>query len=210
MLAPPEPPPALTGLLAPPRPPPPATGGSFARVLDALWYYPRVSGPVLAFDIETTGFRDADRVTCVCAYEPSTSVEFSRVLPSGDRCDEFLDLLDAAPLLCAFNGVSFDLPFMASRWGLPPSRVSFWVRKLVDPFQACKLCLGLTFSLDSLLSCNGLPVKTASGKEAVDMFQDGRWGQLAEYCMQDTKRTHLVATAPALLLPRTLSSQKKN
>ena len=102
-------------------------------------------------------------------------------------------LLDDAPLLCAFNGVRFDLPFLARRWGVPDAKVGSWVRKMVDPFEGCKLALGQTFSLNRLLEENGLPVKTGSGLEAVRMAKEARWAELAEYCMHDTRMTHAVA-----------------
>jgi hypothetical protein len=160
--------------------------------------------PVLAFDIETTGL-DAEtcEVTCACAYDPDRGVERSFVFSQGGDPAEFMALLDDAPLLCAFNGVRFDLPFLARRWGVPDEKVGSWVRKMVDPFEGCKLALGQTFSLNRLLSENGLPVKTSSGLEAVKMAREGRWAELAEYCMHDTKMTHAAVTlAGGMLLPR--------
>ena len=65
---------------------------------------------------------------------------------------------------------------------------------MVDPFEACKLALGRTFSLNKLLIANGLPVKTGSGLEAVKMAKEGRWVELAEYCMHDTQMTHAAVT----------------
>jgi hypothetical protein len=122
--------------------------------------------------------------------------------------EEFLAMMDDAPLLCAFNGVRFDLPFLARRWGIPDERVGGWVRKMVDPFEACKLALNRTFSLNKLLVANGLPVKTGSGLEAVRMAHEKRWGELAEYCMHDTKMTHAAVTLAggAILPPGTVSA----
>jgi hypothetical protein len=112
-------------------------------------------GAILAVDIETTGLDPrVDDVTCACVYDAEGGVARSFVFMRdgpGAR-EEFLALLDAAPRLCAFNGVRFDLPFLARRWGLAPERVGAWVRKLVDPFEASKLALNRTFSLDRLLA----------------------------------------------------------
>lgn len=165
------------------------------------WYLP-CAGTVLAFDIETTGLGRDDRVTCVCAYDPDRGVDFRACTPDGSACEDFLRLLDEAPLLCAFNGVRFDLPFLARRWGLARGRVSGWVRKLIDPFESCKLSLGVTFSLDRLLEANGIPCKTGCGLEAVRMAREGRWEELAEYCMQDTIKTHQVVRLGRVLLPQ--------
>ena len=181
-------------------------GAGFANA-NGVWRYatPASGGraAVLAFDIETTGL-DAEtcEVTCACAYDPDRGVERSFVFSQGDSPEEFTRLLDEAPLLCAFNGVRFDLPFLARRWGVPDEKVGSWVRKMVDPFEGCKLGLGQTFSLNALLEKNGLPVKTSSGLEAVRMAKEGRWAELAEYCMHDTKMTHAAVTlAGGMVLP---------
>jgi len=167
----------------------------------ATWYFPCVCGPVLAFDIETTGLSDRDTVTCVCAFDPDRGIKFGRCTPEGAVCNEFLLLLDQAPLLCAFNGVRFDVPFLAKRWGVSGERAGAWVRKLVDPFEACRMGLRRTFSLDRLLEANGLDCKTGSGLEAVAMARDGRWVELEAYCMSDTEKTHSVVKMTKLLLP---------
>jgi hypothetical protein len=161
-------------------------------------------GAILAVDIETTGLDPrVDDVTCACVYDAEGGVARSFVFGRDGAAarEEFLGLLDAAPRLCAFNGVRFDLPFLARRWGLAPERVGAWVRKLVDPFEASKLALNRTFSLDRLLAANGLGGKTGSGLHAVTLAREGRWDELADYCMHDTRMTHAAAALPALLLP---------
>jgi hypothetical protein len=171
------------------------------------WGYGAGAGAMLSFDIETTGLRaGVDKVTCACAFDPDNEIE--RVfLFNGDEEDtmskqeEFMGLLDRAPRLCAFNGVRFDVAFMAKGWGVPGARVGGWVRKLVDPFEASKLALGRTFSLDRLLGCNGLQGKTGSGLQAVVMAQEGRWEELGEYCMHDTRMTHAAAGMGVMVLP---------
>jgi hypothetical protein len=172
-------------------------------------YFPRVDGPILAFDIETTGLCDRDAVTCVCAFDPDRGIRFGRCTPDGSACDEFLLLLDEAPLLCAFNGVRFDVPFLAKRWKVSAARAGAWARKLVDPFEACRLALRRTFSLDRLLAANGLACKTGSGLEAVAMAREGRWAELEEYCMADTVKTHQVVKLGRVKLPEPVDSVKK-
>lgn len=174
-----------------------------------MTYCPFPAAPLLAFDIETTGLSESDTVTCVCAYDAERGIDFRACTPQGGVCDEFLQLLDEAPLLCAFNGVMFDLPFLAKRWSVPSERVARWVVKLLDPYQACKLALGVTFSLDRLLGANGLECKTGSGKEAVVMAREGRWAELEEYCMNDTAKTHGVVSLGPALLPTSGSLKKK-
>ena len=168
------------------------------------WYLHVPPGRLLAVDIETTGLDPrVDDVTCACAFDPEGGVSRAFVFGRDGAAarEEFLALLDAAPRLCAFNGVRFDLPFLARRWGIGPERVGGWVRKLVDPFEASKLALARTFSLDRLLAANGLSGKTGHGLHAVALAREGRWDELADYCMHDTRMTHAAAALPALRLP---------
>jgi hypothetical protein len=158
---------------------------------------------VMAFDIETTGLSGSDSITCVSAYDPDGGVSYCSSTPYGSRLDEFLKLLDDAPLLCAFNGVRFDIPFIARRWGVPKEQVGRWVMKLVDPFEISKLALGKTFSLNALLAANGMESKTGSGMEAVKMARQGRWAELEEYCMSDTVKTHALVKRGEWIVPVT-------
>lgn len=171
---------------------------------DGAWHMHVPPGRMLAVDIETTGLDPrVDEVTCACAFDPDGGVARAFVFGRDGAAarEEFLALLDGAPRLCAFNGARFDLPFLARRWGLSAARVGAWVRKLVDPFEASKLALGRTFSLDRLLAANGLAGKTGSGLHAVALARAGQWDELAEYCMHDTRMTHAAAAMPALRLP---------
>jgi DNA polymerase III alpha subunit (gram-positive type) len=157
---------------------------------------------VLAFDIETTGLSMArDRITCVSAYDYSRGVRFCVSTPRGERVEAFLDLLDSAPLLCAFNGVRFDVPFIAAQWAVEPSRVAAWVLKLVDPYEIARLALGKTFSLNALLKANGMEFKTGKGCEAVTWAKTGQWQRLEEYCLSDTIKTHDLVSSGTWKLP---------
>jgi hypothetical protein len=174
-----------------------------------VWYAPKISGPMLAFDIETTGFNMFDLVTCVSAYDPDRGISFVECTPGGGKNAAFLRLLDEAPLLCGFNAVRFDVPYLARRWDLPAEQVTSWIKKLVDPFEACKLALGRTFSLNALLQANGVECKTSSGGEAVAMAAQGRWQELKDYCMADTMKTHEVVSRARVVLPPPTAARAK-
>lgn len=162
---------------------------------------PGIQGPILAFDIETTGLGDDATVTCVSAWDPERGVNFCEACPDGSRIQAFVDLLDSAPLLCAFNGVRFDIPFLAKRWGLNDKQIGEWVLKMIDPFEACKLALGRTFSLDRALKANGIACKTGSGLEAVRLARESLWAELKAYCMADTKKTHELICKQEMIVP---------
>ena len=174
------------------------------RLRAAAWHrlIPTTTSQMLAFDIETMGLdKRKHEITCACAYDAASGIKRSFVFQLGDSHEEFLQLLDQADALCAFNGFRFDVPFIVHRWNVPAVRYSAWIQKLFDPFEVCKTVLDRTFKLDRLLEANGLPVKTGSGLEAIKMAAEKRYTELVDYCMHDTVMTHAVCTLPSMVLP---------
>ena len=174
----------------------------------------RGAGPVaaeavvsmLAFDLETTGLDPAtDQITCAAVCDPDAGIERVFFFLRGDDPEEFMGLLDNAERLCAFNGASFDLPFIAARLGPTPARVGSWRLKLHDVYVACKWGIGVTFPLQALLDLNGIPGKTGQGKDAIKLFHAGDWDALGLYCLNDTRRTHQVSSLASIILPKTRS-----
>jgi hypothetical protein len=168
---------------------------------------------MLAFDLETSGLNPREcLITCAAVCDPDAGVERvfffarledSKLVPVLDDAEEFMRLLDQAPRLCAFNGARFDLPFIRHQLGASPGRVARWRLKLHDVFEACKLALSVTFPLSALLELNGLPGKTGSGADAIQLALDGDWPRLGEYCLNDTRVTHRVSSMGAIRLPKT-------
>lgn len=115
---------------------------------------------VLAFDIETTGVNpDKHIVTCVCVYGTRGSREFRKTFLFGrdgaEEHEHLFEMFDEADLLYAYNGVRFDLPFLAKKFSVKAGRVGAWMLKLFDVFEMCKLSINRTFSLNALLAVNG-------------------------------------------------------
>jgi len=159
---------------------------------------------MLAFDLETTGLcPHSDRVVCAAVCDLEAQFERVFLFTLGDSAEEFMALLDGAPRLCAFNGARFDLPFIQHQLGASSQRVRAWRLKLHDVYEACRLALDISFSLDTLLAANGLPGKTGSGADAINLAKDGKWAELGEYCLNDTRRTHAVSALDRIVLPRT-------
>ena len=163
---------------------------------------------MLAFDLETTGLDpEVDRITCACVYagDGAGRVYFfggdGRPGEADDTPEAFFALLDAASRLCAFNGARFDIPFLQIRYGLSDARVGAWVLKLCDLYEACRLAFDSGFSLNALLAANGMESKTGTGGDAVQLARDGRWDELAAYCLQDAAKTHVVSSLGRVLLP---------
>lgn len=160
---------------------------------------------MLAFDLETLGpdvrIHDA---TCAAVYDPDAGIERYFIFkPPRDDPEDFMRLLDGADRLCAFNGARFDIPVIERCFGPDAERVRRWRLKLHDVFETCKLALGVTFSLQSLLELNRIPGKTGSGADAIQMALDGQLEDLGAYCLNDTKRTYQVSSLPRILLPKT-------
>lgn len=175
---------------------------------------------MLAFDLETTGLDPKKHVvTCACVYSRIHSIDacffFNR-----DDPEVFFKMLDDAPVLCAFNGARFDLPFLQVihyfpfyfsflflitifqiSSGVDARRIYQWRLKLFDVYETCKLGLGVTFSLNSLLAANGMMGKSGDGGKAVSMFNEGRYAELASYCRDDTVLTYNVSTLDVIQIP---------
>ena len=162
---------------------------------------------MVAFDIETEGFDPLkQRITAAAVYD-GNGLSKIFIFKGEDQAvdlvwrEEFLSILDAAPRLCAFNGVRFDIPYIIKHWRLDPARAHDWVMKTVDVFEACKLGLQQTFKLSQLLAVNNMESKSGSGAEAVLLAREKRWEELGAYCMQDTRLTYLVTAQMGVILP---------
>ena len=150
---------------------------------------------MLAFDIETTGLDPkTNKVTVVCTEDYAsghrTAYEFARCASDEERSKMIEDMaaaFDSASSLCAFNGVRFDIPFLATAFSFDNARVSEWVFKTSDILEFSRLVLSSTFSLDLLCKHNNIQTKSASGLEAVRMAANGEWDRLRDYCTDDVR-----------------------
>ncbi len=80
----------------------------------------KLKGSMLAFDIETEHLDSrVGRITVASVYDPDRGIEktFNFIRDESrfeEERDAFIRCLDAE-LLCCFNGVRFDIPFIAQR-----------------------------------------------------------------------------------------------
>ena len=148
---------------------------------------------IISFDLETTGLESHDRITCAGIVGPDYEIAYT--FGPNDSFEEnraaIVDILNKAPLICMYNGASFDIPFMQRFFGLNDETVGFWMLKLVDPLYAARGLLGTKAceKLNVILALNGLQPKTSHGLEAVNMAREGRWDDLKSYCLSDTRLT---------------------
>jgi uncharacterized protein YprB with RNaseH-like and TPR domain len=169
---------------------------------------------MLSFDIETEGLDPKKhRITVASVYDPHRNIQHTYNFLENEHDDQqvlmtinaFLKQLDDAPALCCFNGVKFDVPFIAKRFNVSPLRVNAWMLKLFDIFEVCRLVYGSSCSLNALLTANGKEVKSSSGLQAVEWARQKEWKLLEEYCMRDTVLTHEVS-ATSMMVELPLSS----
>ena len=155
-----------------------------------------------AFDIETTGLGLNDSITCVAIAGDgwSWSWHMGPGYNHEETKQEVKAQLDWATVLYAYNGASFDLPFMQRYFGYSDEDVGRWMGKLVDPLYAARGLLGYEAcaKLAVILELNGLPPKCGSGSNAIDLARDGRWEELAEYCTGDAQLTLQLLDLPSV------------
>ena len=145
---------------------------------------------LVALDIETTGLGPLDTITCVCVC----AAEWERTWVCDIDVEAVCSVLNRASRICAFNGATFDIPFMQRAWRLSDTQVALWMHKLIDPLYSVRglFGTGMCEKLQSVLLRNGLEGKSGSGADAVRLAQEGRWDELAKYCAQDTRQTLLL------------------
>lgn len=170
----------------------------------------------VALDIETTGLQLTDKVTCValCSEDDAWSwVLCECTLCTKDNiASSIQQILDDADTIYAFNGASFDIPFMARYFGYTDAQVGRWMLKLVDPLYAARALLGYDacVKLDAVLKLNGLPAKISSGGNAITMFNNKQWKELEAYCVDDARLTFALLSRDIVLWSQQLYFDPKH
>jgi uncharacterized protein YprB with RNaseH-like and TPR domain len=146
-----------------------------------------------ALDIETTGINLEDKITCVAIVKKNMSWVWTfkdEVVKQNSR-EYIQEQLDSATVIYTYNGATFDIPFLQREFQYSNEVVGKWMLKLIDPLYAARALLGYEAcpKLSDVLRLNGVQPKTSSGREAIEMAKQGRWDDLANYCLNDTKIT---------------------
>jgi hypothetical protein len=137
---------------------------------------------------------DADQ----CMSDPQKALAEGRTLhwwrdmsplPGQDPFDELLTLFDEASLIVAYNGLDYDFKMLLKHYSRKndPKRLRYTNHRLkcLDMFANLRAALGKWPKLDALLMANGLASKTASGLEAITMWEEQRRDELLTYCEAD-------------------------
>lgn len=146
------------------------------------------------FDIETTGLSSFDSIiTLIVAYHKGQLHTFL----FQENLDDFLALVEQSQLLVAFNGNSFDIPFIERAFNIPD---------IGCPFIDLRwICYHLEYrgGLKSIEKRLGIArpgeIESIDGFEAVSLFLDWQNGdltakdKLVAYCQADVLSSYLVA-----------------
>lgn len=158
---------------------------------------------VFIFDIETTGLCAHDSITVICGIVHSVADEarYEEVTlnllqikddPAAQRahCEHVCSFLDKAQFLAAYNGIRFDLPFVA-RWAASlamPANLAGWTAKTIDFYHLILSHVGVHYKMQRVCEDNNLAVeKSGSGLDAIRWAESGEWDLLEAYCMQDVR-----------------------
>lgn len=126
------------------------------------------------------------------AYAAASEHTFWRDAASPNGHGPFADLLelfDAAEVIVAYNGLSFDLPVFKKYYGPGSAASRRYLEhriKTLDPMARIAAATDMPFfKLARLLEANRLPSKTGDGLAAIRMWEEGKRGKLCEYCKND-------------------------
>lgn len=155
----------------------------------------------IVLDIETTGLNPwyGDKVTCICAKDSEgkkhnsiTTTEYGSERDSIRSFTKWIRGHDTWEhyILITKNGKLFDVPFILTREELlerDAQRIIFRL-KHIDLHEVTKKPVSLS-EMATLLGCQQ---KTGDGKNAIQLWKDGKYQELQDYCMNDVEVTEQV------------------
>jgi hypothetical protein len=177
----------------------------------------------VVMDLETDGLfkgGECPRITCGCtlrmtrdgpwfvrdnpiAWAPSDLANpvFVDAALAAQLVTYLADQTDAGFVTVGWNAVSFDLRVLHATLADDPetlARLERVVARSIDPMLCLFMSKGYPVSLDAVARGFGLPTKTGSGEDAIDMWlNQGKQGREAviEYCKNDVLVTSNVLEA---------------
>ena len=150
----------------------------------------------IVFDIETTGLDSTrSRITCICAKSNNGSSYNGCHTNERGLIKDFLKWVkkEKINLLISANGKDFDIPFIFMRAyikKLETKQVLF-----LNKYKHFDIINDITdkkISLNNLAKIYGFALKTGDGKEAIKLFQEGKFDKLIDYCMNDVELTEKI------------------
>ncbi len=151
----------------------------------------------------------------LCISDPDAAIENAKAvhfwrdespLPGQDPFSDLLRLFDEAILIVAYNGLDYDFKMLKKHYSKrsDPTLMRYTGHRLkcLDAFANLKATTGSWPKLDDLLKLNHLETKTASGLEAIKMWEDGRREELLSYCEADVLLLAKLSLRNAMMVPK--------
>jgi hypothetical protein len=142
-------------------------------------------GHTVLFDTETTCLdKEKMRLTTIQAISTQTRQIHSYDLINGEEVvGLFGMLLDSACTIAAHNSF-FDNETALGLY-FPPEKLAEWRRKMIDHFETIKHLEGSWIGVNALCQIAGVTTKIADGAGAIEMWNEGNFKALREYCAVD-------------------------
>lgn len=134
-------------------------------------------------------------------------IEFTACFDEGELLAQFWELAQRYSTVVTFNGRAFDVPYLYLRSALlnVPISQKGWIGYRFSETPHCdlldqltfynvggRLGAGRSFNLDFYCKAFGITSPKAQGVTGVDvpqMVQEGRFREIAQYCMRDVRAT---------------------
>ncbi|MEX0595285.1 MAG: ribonuclease H-like domain-containing protein [Candidatus Paceibacterota bacterium] len=142
---------------------------------------------ILVFDIETIGnisspnFVDEMQITVVGVYNYNTDEYKTYFL---EELSELESDLKQAHLLVGFNNDHFDTPILNKYYQFDLFSIASF-----DILREFKANTGKRLGLDAIASMTLGANKSGTGFNAINLYQEGKLQELADYCLNDVKLT---------------------
>jgi DEAD/DEAH box helicase domain-containing protein len=142
---------------------------------------------ILVFDIETIGnissprFVDEMEITVVGVYHYATDEYKTYFL---DELPELESDLKKAELLVGFNNDHFDTPILNKYYSFDLNSIASF-----DILREFRASTGKRLGLDAIAGMTLGFHKSGSGSNAINLYQEGKLQELADYCLNDVKLT---------------------
>lgn len=153
---------------------------------------------ILVFDIETKNFFsdpevgwnnfDALKISVVGVYSYAQDKYFCY---DENEMEKLGELFRGASRLVGFSSNRYDVPVLNSHFQANPATrdLDLWKVERADLLEEIEMATGSRISLSRLAEANLGTAKTASGAEAITLYNEGKIEELKKYCLEDVRLT---------------------
>ena len=106
-----------------------------------------------------------------------------------DNKDAFEEAVESADLIVTFNGESFDNKVVEACW-----KIKISLKPQYDIYKKIRAVVGRfgSYKLDAICKANFGVEKNGDGAMAPILWQQGKVGEVIDYCLNDEKMTQMV------------------